>query len=170
MTTYRPTQEEDNQSISNGEELPSYYEMIPPPLYKNVPAISVNGDNSSSLRPSNDVNRRSSDMTEINIDSPSSPSNEVNSSNDTSSPITLPVTSVNEDYDISIPRTDETAIDMTHSSLPAPDYEEVAASERRHSSIQTPPPIIIVGSQYAANSRQDNNSSNPNSSALHTTA
>lgn len=134
MTTYRPHPEEDNQSITNGEELPSYYEMIPPPSYKNVPAVSVNGDNSSNLRPSADINNSSSneEMTEINIDIPSP--NVVDDSSNDVSPLPLPVSSsVNEDYGIVPPNSNDAVIDMTYTSTPAPDYVEDIADVSRSS-------------------------------------
>ncbi|CAO3650179.1 unnamed protein product [Mucor hiemalis] len=49
LFTHRPHQDEDNQSITTGgagEILPSYYEMLPPPLYKNL-TPSINNNNSS---------------------------------------------------------------------------------------------------------------------------
>lgn len=55
LFTYRPHQDEDNQSIVTsgaGEALPSYYEMIPPPSYKNI-APSINNSNSSNGQPPN---------------------------------------------------------------------------------------------------------------------
>lgn len=50
LFTHRPHQDEDNQSIENGlrEELPSYYEMMPPPTYKNSNRQNRNGNRDSS--------------------------------------------------------------------------------------------------------------------------
>lgn len=55
LFTHRPHQDEDNQSIITsgaGEALPSYYEMIPPPSYKNI-TPSINNSNSSNGQPPN---------------------------------------------------------------------------------------------------------------------
>lgn len=58
MSIYRPHQDEDNHSTTDGtrEQLPSYFEMMRPPSYKNPMPESPNTNNDSS--PSADISSR----------------------------------------------------------------------------------------------------------------
>jgi hypothetical protein len=173
LVTHRPHPDEDNRSIvsEEREELPSYYEMMPPPTYKNLIPQNPNENDDSSPSQANLVLDAADDDVDMAdhtryTNNATAPSINDAADEDRSPPPSINAVYMNNENEQGYsPSSVVINIDENSSSVP---------DNHINNALRPPPPVTNsnqnTGGDDAAATPTTNNNNNNNSSSVSSTA